>query len=215
MRRPRLLDLFCGAGGAGMGYNRAGFEVAGVDLYAQPRYPFDFHLADAMTFSLEGFEAIHASPPCQAYSAMHRATRADNNPDMIAAVRAKLLTWGGGPYVIENVEHAPLIAPVILCGTMFGLSTRRHRAFEFNFRVSELLPPCNCKGRVASGELVGHRLRGRVAPGRRQPPSRPESARLEAYGVPWMHPREARQAIPPAYTEWIGRQLLRELEAAA
>lgn len=209
MTRPRLLDLFCGGGGAAMGYHRAGFDVTGVDIAPQPHYPFEFIQADAMTFPLDGFSVIHASPPCQRWSAMNRAVKADH-PDLITPVRARLRA-SGLPYVIENVEHAVLIEPWTLCGTQFGLRTRRHRGFEVWPVPTMLLPACDCGGRVARGELLGHRLRGKVAPGRRTPPPMPESARLDVYGVPWMTGREARQAIPPAYTEYIGRQLLAAL----
>jgi len=195
-----------------MGYHRAGFDVVGVDNRPQPRYPFEFHQADAMTFPLEGFDAIHASPPCQQWSAMNTAIKREY-PQLIDPVRA-LLRTRGTPYVIENTERAPLIEPWTLCGTQFGLLTRRHRKFEVWPQFFDLIAPCNCQGRVANGQLLGHRLRGKVAPGRTKPPERPESDRLEAYGVPWMTARDARQAIPPAYTEYIGRQLLEHLEAA-
>jgi DNA (cytosine-5)-methyltransferase 1 len=136
--KPRILDLFCGAGGASAGYARAGFDVVGVDLNPQPRYPFEFHQADALTFPLDGFDAIHASPPCQAYSTMRRGLWKDReHPDLIAPIRDRLI-GADVPYVIENVEGARrlLVNPVLLCGTMFGLGTkegnqlRRHRYFE-------------------------------------------------------------------------------------
>ena len=115
MRRRRLLDLFCGAGGAAVGYHRAGFDVVGVDIEPQPRYPFEFHQADAMTFPLDGFDVIHASPPCQAYTDLRRARAASTA--LIEPVRER--SRFGVPYVIENVEGAPLLDPIVLCGTMF------------------------------------------------------------------------------------------------
>jgi DNA (cytosine-5)-methyltransferase 1 len=211
--RPRLLDLFCGAGGAAMGYHRAGFDIVGVDIRPQPRYPFEFIQADAMTYPLDGFDAIHASPPCQGYSAMNRAVRAVY-PLLVESVRERLSATGK-PYVIENVQGAPLKEAWTLCGTQFGLPIRRHRLFEVHPPIFDLMPPCWCAGRVANGELIGHRLRGKVAPGRRQPPPRPESVRITALDVAWMRAREARDAIPPAYTEYIGAQLMEHLKQAA
>lgn len=115
MTKPRLLDLFCGAGGAAAGYHRAGFDVVGVDINPQPNYPFEFHQADAMTFPLDGFDAIHASPPCQRYSRMStsRPTLAATYPDLVAPIRERIER---GPYVIENVPGAPLVDPLVLCG---------------------------------------------------------------------------------------------------
>jgi len=132
--RPKILDLFCGAGGASMGYHLAGFEVVGVDIALQPNYPFEFHQADAMAFPLSGFDAIHASPPCQAYTRMARGLlqsqgRAKEHPRLIEPIRARLLE-SGLPYIIENVEGAPLIRPIRLCGSSFGLDVQRHRLFE-------------------------------------------------------------------------------------
>jgi DNA (cytosine-5)-methyltransferase 1 len=127
MTRPRIADLFCKAGGAGMGYYRAGFDVVGVDIEPQPRYPFEFVQADALTFDLDGFDAYHASPPCQGFSAMKRATKVEH-ADLLTPTRARLLATGR-PFVLENVEGAPLHEPWKLCGTQFGLKTRRHRLF--------------------------------------------------------------------------------------
>jgi DNA (cytosine-5)-methyltransferase 1 len=216
MARPRLLDLFCGAGGAAMGYHRAGFDVVGVDNRPQPRYPFEFIQADALAFidsaDLSSFAIIHASPPCHDHSAMSTATGSDGTGWLLAAVRDWLLgSYQARPWVLENTERADLPGAWVLCGTQFGLRVRRHRKFEVHPGIAGLLPPCICAGRVAKGELVGHRLRGRVAPGRTLPPPLPESARREAIGVPWMTCRSARQAIPPAYTEYIGRRLLEVL----
>jgi DNA (cytosine-5)-methyltransferase 1 len=231
MRKPRLLDLFCGAGGCATGYHRAGFDVFGVDLAPQPRYPFDSAKAGALEFlsclaeadamnpdalnatgglSLSDFDVIHASPPCQKYSAMARAVKT-KAPDLVPAVRAALRS-AGKPYVIENVEGAPLEGPLMLCGTMFHLKVRRHRLFEIHPNILILTPPCSCLNGVVTGRLIGHRCGGKVAPGRTKPPAATESQRRDAIGVPWMSGKEARQAIPPAYTEFIGRQLIRALE---
>ena len=134
----RLLDLFCGAGGAAMGYHRAGFEVVGVDIKPQPHYPFEFHQADALTYPLDGFDVIHASPPCQRWSMYSRNLGTwESFPDLITPLRP-LLRASGRPYVSENVEGAPLTG-IRLCGSAFGLPVlddrtylRRHRIFESN-----------------------------------------------------------------------------------
>ncbi|MDE3197585.1 MAG: DNA cytosine methyltransferase, partial [Acidobacteriota bacterium] len=138
-REPRLLDLFCCAGGAGAGYGRAGFEVVGVDLKPQPRYPFEFRQADALALDsdfIASFDAIHASPPCQSYSDLaKRNGNAHEWPRLVEPVR-RMLQQSGLPYIIENVEGAPLLNPVVLCGTMFrGLRVLRHRLFESNFPI--------------------------------------------------------------------------------
>jgi DNA (cytosine-5)-methyltransferase 1 len=189
-----------------------------VDHASQPRYPF----ADAIRFLqllldgdyeatggvfLEEIDAIHASPPCQGYSRMARTGAGADKPRLIPDLR-KLLLKTGKPYVIENVEGAELIGnSSTLCGTMFGLRVRRHRLFEIEPPLLIMTPPCRCKNGVVKGRLIGHRVGGRVAPGRTKPPHATESDRREAIGVPWMTTTEARQAIPPAYTEAIGRQL--------
>src|SRR5574337_20985 len=127
--KPRLLDLFCCAGGCAMGYHRAGFDVVGVDINPQQRYPFEFHQADAMTFDLSGFDAIHASPPCQAYTVLGGREDLSHYPDLVDAVRERLQA-SGKPWIIENVPGAPLRDPITLCGAMFGLRRYRHRLFE-------------------------------------------------------------------------------------
>ena len=137
MPKPRLLDLYCGAGGAAMGYARAGFEVVGVDLKPQPRYPFEFHQADAMTFPFTGFDAIHASPPCQGYSIMRNLPwlRDKDYPLLIEPTRERLIA-SGLPWVIENVMGAQRKANMqagFLCGQMFGIPVLRHRLFQTSF----------------------------------------------------------------------------------
>jgi len=223
MSRPRLLDLFCGAGGAAMGYHRAGFDVVGVDIAPQPHYPFEFIQADAMTFPLDGFDAIHASPPCQAYSVLTARWGADqvaSHPALIAPVRDRLVAWGG-PWVIENVETArwAMRSPVRLCGTSFGLVTgdrelRRHRLFEMSDPPA-LIPVCAHGLRPKTITVVG----GAGGKSRRDTrdgqPFANTADRLVAMDCGWMNGREVVQAIPPAYTEWIGAQLLRALGVAA
>lgn len=215
--RPRLLDLFCGAGGAGMGYHRAGFEVVGVDIAPQPHYPFEFVQADALVYVKcelldlkPDFVAVHASPPCQAFSKAQRI-RGNDHPDLVGPAR-ELLELTGLPYVIENVPGAPLRDPVVLEGQMFeGLRTQRARWFETNwlldvpFLRSPLGAPLVKMGRpVRDGEwmhVVGN-FHGAEA-GR------------EAMGIDWMSRDELAEAIPPAYTELVGRQLLRHIKASS
>lgn len=211
--KPRLLDLFCGAGGAGMGYHRAGFEVVGVDIDPQPRYPFEFHQADAMTFPLEGFDAIHASPPCQAFTAYRRrgAGVGDGYPNLIVDVRHRLLRTLR-PYVIENVPGAPLLNPIQLCGSGVGLDVRRHRLFESNQPLWAL--PCVHGWQTPRFQPATNRanLRRTVEVGVWRIPL---SAQQAAMGIDWMTLEELTEAIPPAYTEHIGGQLLAAIGAAA
>jgi DNA (cytosine-5)-methyltransferase 1 len=209
--KPRLLDLFCGAGGAAMGYHRAGFEVVGVDIKPQPHYPFEFHKADALEYVAEHgreYDAIHASPPCQAYSGITRQFgRPQEWPDLVGPVREALMDIGV-PWVIENVVGAPMQSPIVLCGTSFGLGVRRHRLFEMS-APPILFPPCNHFRHYAmsvTGNPGGH--------SRRDPKSRFGllPAWKEAMGIDWdVTAHECKEAIPPAYTEWIGRQLLAAL----
>ena len=210
---PRLLDLFCGPGGAGVGYHRAGFEVTGVDVVDQPNYPFAFIRADAMAIDWRGFDVVHASPPCQAWSPMAHLT-GRTYPDLIAATRARLQA-AGVPYIIENVPGAPLLEPVLLCGEAFGLEVIRHRCFELNWWT--LMPPCShVRGGTTTGRYVAFRHGTRYhEKGRKTPPRRSEAEFQAAIACPWMTAREARQAVPPAYTEWLGRRLLEHLEAVA
>lgn len=210
MKRPLLLDLFCGAGGAAMGYHRAGFDVVGVDIKPQPHYPFEFVQANAMDvpFKMLGkrFDAIHASPPCQAYSAATRHIASDDHPKLIDDLRDKL-TRGRLPYVIENVPGAPLKNPVTLCGLSFGLRVKRHRLFELTFPL--LVPPCD--GHTENYFVIfGHEVRDRRhghAAGRK---NKLADGRV-AMGIDWMNRGELSQAIPPAYTEFIGKQLIQQV----
>lgn len=208
--RPLLLDLFCGAGGAAMGYHRAGFDVVGVDIKPQPHYPFEFHQADALTFPLDGFDAIHASPPCQLFSrAKHLRDAQGGKPsvlDLIAPTR-ELLRPLGLPYVLENVPGAPLINPLMLCGSTFGLGVRRHRLFE---STALLQSPGACRHRE-QGRPIGvyHVLNDDIPHGGRTARTLDEAN--SAMGIDWMTWGELKEAIPPAYTEWVGRRLLEAL----
>jgi DNA (cytosine-5)-methyltransferase 1 len=209
--RPRLLDLFCGAGGAAMGYHQAGFDVVGVDIRPQPRYPFEFHQADALEFPLEGFDAIHASPPCQGHAGITnvRGSQADH-PKLIAPTRERLQA-AGAPYVLENIMEARayLLDPVMLCGSAFGLPLKRHRLFEATFPF--LSPGC---AHGAHAKKYRIRQHGReidtafcyVFGGGQA--GQPVASWREAMGIDWMTVDELSQAIPPAYTRFVGEQLL-------
>ena len=265
--RPRLLDLFCGAGGCSVGYNRAGFDVVGVDAAPMPRYPFEFHQGDALEYlTAHGheFEAIHASPPCQFYSNLrHMPNAKKTHLDLVAPTRAALVTTDK-PDVIENVPGAPLLNPTMLCGTMFGLGTgeadlRRHRLFETNWPLV-LYFGMFCKhGRrgVPTMGLYGTDERARSVTEMsvrrtitvtgshgdagmshtrqiKKRLKRPATVGLwgneggsskrdqllyfstkernEAMGIDWMKGPELSQAIPPAYCNFIGLQLIKYLE---
>ena len=225
MSRPLLLDLFCGAGGAAAGYYQAGFEILGVDVNPQPNYPFAFKQGDALEWG-EVYaplaSVIHASPPCQAFSSMRNMPDARPHPRLIEPVR-EMLAASGKPYVIENVPGAPLDDPVLLCGSMFGLGAdgfelRRHRLFETNWHL--FLPgPCRHRNPVI-GVYGGHvrcrsskywRASGADFPGRDK-----KHLAMTAMGVE--HPmtmNELSEAIPPAYTRFVGEQLLQVLELVA
>ena len=200
-----------------MGYHRAGFEVTGVDIEPQPNYPFPFVQADALTFPLIGFDAVAASPPCQGY--IQRNKNLDTKwPKLIEPVR-KRLAASGLPYIIENVPGAPLHKPITLCGTMFDLLVLRHRLFETNWGLQCCLS-CNHWGTVADGDLAAvyafggkGRRKGRDKDGNRlrDPASKEGPDWQTAMGIDWMTRQELTQAIPPAYTEWIGENLKKVL----
>ena len=211
----RLLDLFCGAGGAAMGYHRAGFTVVGVDIAPQPRFPFEFHQADALEFPLEGFDAIHASPPCQRYSTLTaRWARQHTHRDLIAPVRERLRR-ALVPFVIENVEGARrLMRAVPLCGSSFGLDVRRHRYFETNWLL--LVPPCahhTQAPRFRSLDMRQKSLASVISVHGHVNYAGEAELRKRAMGIDWMTQRELSEAIPPAYTEFIGRHLLNEVRS--
>jgi DNA (cytosine-5)-methyltransferase 1 len=212
MGKLRALDLFCCAGGASMGLHRAGFEVVGVDIKPQPRYPFEFHQADALTYPLDGFDFIWASPPCQAYTGMQRInTRSPkrDHPRLIEPVRA-LLRDSRALFVMENVPGAPMENPFVLCGSMFGLRVRRHRLFESNFPV--LTPRCNHPKESPIAVYGDHPQ----TPGdktMRVNRARTLAEGQEAMGIDWMDWRPLTQAIPPAYSEFIGRAAIAHIES--
>ena len=207
----RLLDLFCGAGGCSVGYHRAGFDVVGVDIEPQKNYPYDFHQGDALEFLAQHgheFDAIHASPPCQAYSvaAQHLRNAGGTYPDLLGPTR-DLLTAVGVPWVIENVPGAPMRADLKLCGCHFHLPLRRERWFETSWGHYELSPPHHHNGPVVS--VTGHGTPSWVKEMLGYNPSIHQYR--EAMGIDWMGRNELSQAVPPAYTEHVGSQLMTHL----
>lgn len=210
----RILDLFCGAGGAAMGYHQAfpDAEIVGVDIAPQPHFPFEFHQGDAMTWPLDGFDLIHASPPCQNYTTMSNRHRgnggaADQWPDLIAPARARLVA-SATPFVIENVVGASrqMATTLVLNGRMFGLGVWRPRLFECSFLIMGQ-PVGSPSGQEVGvyGKLDGRRLWSRKDGSElRNPRSLREGQ--EAMGIDWMEWRELAESIPPAYTRYIGEQ---------
>jgi DNA (cytosine-5)-methyltransferase 1 len=220
--RPRLLDLFCGAGGAAVGYFRAGFDIVGVDSVCQPRYPFEFVQGDAMEYVAEyghRYDLIHASPPCQRYTVgRHIHASGGRHPDLVSACRAALIA-SGRPWVIENVIGSPLVQPVTLCGLMFGLGVLRHRLFESS-AVLFAPPHPRHPAHLTTGTLTAKRggrgngystgAHGLVCVAGN---NFVREAGARAMGIDWpMTRRELANAIPPAYAEWIGRQLIARLD---
>jgi DNA (cytosine-5)-methyltransferase 1 len=210
LKKPRLLDLCCKAGGCSVGYVRAGFEVVGVDIEPQPHYPFGFHQADALTYPLDGFDVVVASPPCQGYSTMSacRPGTAEKYEQLIDVIRERFLA-SGLPYVIENVEGAyrHMHHPIMLCGEMFGLRTYRHRLFESNIPLIGLDHPKHVLRAAKTSRIPGYgeywSIAGKFGG--------IESAKV-AMGIDWpMTDKELANAIPPVYTEWIGLQLIQAL----
>ena len=231
--KPRLLDLFCGAGGCTKGYQRAGFHVTGIDYKPQPNYCGDeFIQGDALEASIHGFDAIHASPPCQAHSTIgghaRRRVVGLEHVDLVEPTRAKLVA-SGLPYVIENVPGAPLINAIQLCGSSFGLDVRRHRLFESN--VSIMAMPCahywqmprfipldsrrNKPRTTVPVHGTGRQLASVVGVHGNHNYAGEREIREAAMGIDWMTPYELTQAIPPVYTEHIGHYLMTGLRNAA
>jgi DNA (cytosine-5)-methyltransferase 1 len=222
--RVRILDLFCGAGGAAVGYHRAGFEVVGIDIKPQPNYPFRFWQGDALdTDNWPDFpiDAIHASPPCQAFTAYKRTGNVGEYPHLIEPTR-HLLKTSGLPYVIENVQGAPLEDPILLCGSMFDMDIQRHRLFETNWQLDP--PDWPCRHRIwGRDRYPGGRSKERTGTSRGLVRSTveigswdiPLERQKQAMDVDWMTLEELSEAIPPAYTEFIGQRLLERLAVAA
>lgn len=232
MNRPLLLDLFCSEGGGAIGYHRAGFDIVGVDTVRQRRYPFPFVQADALNppFDLSTFDAIHASPPCQHYS-ITRHSHSKTHPDLIGPTLELLATFNG-PWIVENVPGAPLPNPVELCGAAMGctatdidgvpLVLKRHRLFASN--VALLVPPCACAqyrrarirvGGVYSGGPANRSISNRALGTFRGGYTPTTAVRAELIGVDHMTQAGLSQAIPPAYTEYLGAQLLQYVRCAA
>lgn len=235
--KPKLLDAFCCEGGASMGFHRAGFDVFGVDLFRhrdtngklkgfrQQRYPFPSHQGDAIEFITEHgheYDVIAASPPCQLYSVSANAHKANHHPDLVGPTRDAILATGK-PYIIENVPGAPLLDPVMLCGTMFDLRAtdtdglrvwlKRHRLFESNVF---LVPPGGCfhpKDILCAG-VYGNGSPSRDAAKARAdgytPPS--QTVRNDLMGIDWMSRNGLSQSIPPIYTEFLGKQMMAHLK---
>jgi DNA (cytosine-5)-methyltransferase 1 len=218
MMRPKLVDAFCCAGGGAMGYHRAGFEVVGIDKEPQPNYPFEFIQADALEMLADPdfmarFDAAHGSPPCQHYSQMSlcRPGLAETYPDLVAPTR-ELLKASGLPWVMENVKGSPLENWIQVCGSGLGMTLQRHRRFESSVPLWGV--PCahgQNRWNPAYGHATGRKRRRVPVVGEWRIP---KPLQDEAMGIDWMTLEELSEAIPPAYTEFIGAQLLDHLVAA-
>ena len=207
----KLLDLYCGVGGASAGYYKAGFDVTGIDLKHGRRYPYKYIKGDVLLYLqdldfLRSFDIIHASPPCQTHSITQHLRNAQGKStsklDLIPQTRAALIA-SGKPYVIENVPGSPLINPIQLCGSSFGLQVRRHRLFESNMKLTGSV--CDHK---AQGRPVGvyGSLNDQIPKGGRTATTIDEGR--DAMGMPWAIWTELVEAIPPAYSEYIGKQII-------
>lgn len=201
-----------------MGYHRAGFEVVGVDINPQPHYPFEFHQADALTYPLEGFDVIHASPPCQEYSSL-RFMKTRQYAAILAETRQRLID-SGLRWVMENVANAPMHQGVLICGTALGLNVRRHRLFDCSHLI---YGPGMCRHGPDNINVYGHgawNYQPRADNSKychwtrsnaHQSPLPIATAR-QAFECEWMTQAELAECVPPAYTEWIGRQVLAILQ---
>lgn len=217
MPQKRLLDLFCCQGGAGMGYHLAGFDVVGVDIGPQPRYPFEFHQGDALKYLLEHhheFDAFHASPPCQAFTNAQKL-QGNEHPDFITSIRSAFELIGK-PWVIENVPGAPLRDPIELCGCMFdGLGTYRPRLFETNVKtIGFVNKPVHREHRARTTKMGRKPVDGEFmhVVGNF---SGVQKAKEAMGGVDWMNRDGLRESIPPAYAKWVGDQLMEALGEVA
>lgn len=216
-RRPRLADLGCGGGGAGWGYDLAGFEVTGFDLYPQPHYPFTFCQADMRDVELGGFDAVHVSAPCQLWSPSTLSQRRAGRvyPDLITPMRPRLAAYRG-PWVMENVPEAPLRHDLVLCGCQFGLEIPgvgqllRPRAFEFSWRP--VLPPRGHDHRLPAISVCGH---GTPAWQRRRTGHIRVAAWREVMGISWTDRARLAEAVPPVYTQLAGDLLMEQVMADA
>lgn len=207
-RRPKCADLFCCAGGAGMGLYRAGFDIVGWDMKQGLNYPFEKRIGDALMADLSEFDFVWASPPCQAHSSLRHRTGNDYE-DLIGETRDKLKAWGG-PYIIENVVGAPLQNPVMVCGSAFGLRVRRHRIFESNVPLNGT--NCDHASQPEPIDVSGtgsyqHSARKKKTGGKGRKPKGIDEAR-EVMQMPWATRREISQAIPPAYSLFLGQQII-------
>jgi DNA (cytosine-5)-methyltransferase 1 len=210
----RILDLFCGAGGAAMGLHQAfpDADIIGVDIAPQKRYPFKFYQSEVFewaVFEWRDFDFIWASPPCQAHVSLRWMHNAKQHESLIGPVRRKLIELGR-PYVIENVPSAPLMNPLLLCGSMFGLGTktaelRRHRHFEASFDTY-ILKPMQCRHGLRDRVIGVYGGHGRDRRRKVLAVDFPMADRREAMGIDWMTTTELSQAIPPAYSRYIGEQ---------
>lgn len=231
--KPKILDTFCKAGGCSVGYSLAGFDVVGVDIEPQPHYPFPFILGDALDvlrrmiagekftasdgieYGLDDFDVFHASPVCKGYSVMSSLWKNKEYPDQVGETR-EVLQATGKPYVIENVVGAPLKNYVMLCGSMFGLRVYRHRLFECNPPL--YFPPMSCNhwakasgnramrnGKHVVDSLADYKILTVTGKG-----FKVSDGRI-AMGIDWMTGAELSQAIPPAYTHWLGTQVITRL----
>lgn len=205
--RPKLLDLFCCAGGAAKGYYDAGFEVVGIDIEQQPQYPYKFILSDALEYLEKNgseYDVIHASPPCQGYSHLTPKEHKGNHEKLIDKLRVLLIRIGK-PYIIENVAGAKneLINPIMLCGSMFNLRCQRHRFFETSFALNVEMKCDHSKIPllVTTASKASRELRQRLG----MKPKTVKNAPL-AYGIDWMSFKGLKECIPPAYTKWIGER---------